>query len=57
MENVMEKLNLNSVIRKNDYIMDNVLHAIGSTPLVRVNNIIKASLYMILVKEMTFNLG
>lgn len=55
----MEKLNLNSAIRKNDYIMDNVLHAIGSTPLVRVNNIIKAENLKcdLLVKCEFFNAG
>merc|ERR1712048_871161 len=59
MSSIMEKLNLSSVIKTRNGIEENVLNCIGSTPLVRVNNIIKSENLKcdLLVKCEFFNAG
>jgi len=57
--NIMEKLNLESAIKRRDGIEENVLQCIGSTPLIRVNNIIASEGLKcdLLVKCEFFNAG
>jgi cystathionine beta-synthase len=59
MENILEKLNLNSAIKKRDGIEENVLKCIGSTPLIKLNNIMKTENLKcnLLVKCEFFNAG
>ena len=57
--NIMEKLKLESAIKRRDGIEENVLQCIGSTPLIRVNNIIASEGLKcdLLVKCEFFNAG
>merc|ERR1739838_1059555 len=59
MSSIMENLNLSSVIKTRNGIEENVLQCIGSTPLIRVNNIIKSENLKcdLLVKCEFFNAG
>ena len=59
LSSIMEKLNLSSVIKTRNGIEENVLQCIGSTPLIRVNNIIKSENLKcdLLVKCEFFNAG